>query len=151
MYLGIVPNSSCGTFATHQLHNLTFGKCIHLQLMFWYEAQNENGDTGIVPSNFLKPFDIGTFRGKKMNIPNFVYFMWLLLFFSDLIMLLYTTKCVRRFFLSQLASVCDHILMLSRHLRWDTYITAHRVWSRSLVLQLFLLFQCPNWSLILRI
>ncbi len=31
-----------------------------LQLMFWYEAQNENGKTGMVPSNFLRPLDIGT-------------------------------------------------------------------------------------------
>ena len=30
-----------------------------MQLMFWYIARNENGKTGMVPSNFLKPLDEG--------------------------------------------------------------------------------------------
>lgn len=25
--------------------------------MFWYEARNENGKVGVVPSNFLKPLE----------------------------------------------------------------------------------------------
>ena len=38
---------------------LIFGVLSVIQLMFWYDAQNENGDIGMVPSNFLKPFDNG--------------------------------------------------------------------------------------------